>query len=59
MAVGEKASERLGGRPKSTTDKQNKIIKRLYDSGSSLKDLAESYFCIKMTVWRIVKKMNK
>jgi len=59
MAAGKKASGRFGGRPKSTTDKQNKTIKRLYGSGASLKDLAESYSCSKMTIWRIIQKMNK
>ena len=59
MAAGKKASGRFGGRPKSTTDKQNKTIKRLYDNGASLKDLSESFSCSKMTIWRIIQKMNK
>ena len=58
MAAGKKASGRYGGRPKSTDDKQDKTIKRLYDKGASLKDLAESYNCSKMTVWRIIQKQK-
>tara|TARA_B000000609_G_C23855238_1_gene180104 strand:- start:133 stop:312 length:180 start_codon:yes stop_codon:yes gene_type:complete len=59
MSAGKKASGRFGGRPTSTTDKQNKTIKRLYDSAASLKDLADSYSCSKKKIWRIFQKMNK
>ena len=56
LAEGKKFTGRYGGRPKSTNDKQDKTIHKLYERGSGLKELAENYNCSKMTIWRKIQK---
>jgi len=59
MAEGKKATGKYGGRPKSTTEKQDKTIYSLWQRGAGLNQLAESYKCSKMTIWRKVNKIRK
>jgi DNA invertase Pin-like site-specific DNA recombinase len=56
MAEGKKFTGRYGGRPKSTNDKQNKTIYKLYEKGAGLKELSENYHCSRMTIWRKIQK---
>ena len=58
MAEGKKATGRYGGRPKATTQKQDKTIYSLWQRGAGLNQLAETYKCSKMTIWRKVNKIK-
>ena len=59
MSTGKKVTGKYGGRPKSTTEKQDKTIYSLWQRGAGLNQLAESYNCSKMTIWRKVNKIRK
>ena len=56
LSEGKKFTGRYGGRPKSTNDKQDRTIYKLYEKGAGLKELSENYNCSKMTIWRKIQK---
>lgn len=56
--VSARARGRYGGRPEKLTSQDVKLLKKLYDSGTPIKTIAEQWQVSRTTIYRYLNKLN-